>query len=56
MSLNGYDKNIVTYQQLLLTMCCSVMLLYLFFYIQKVDMLDFEEFSYVCHPEVAEYT
>jgi hypothetical protein len=30
------------------------MLLYVFFYIQRVDMLDLEEFTYVCRPEVEE--
>jgi hypothetical protein len=43
MTLNGYDKNAMTYQQLLLTMWRSVGLLYVFVYIIKVDMLDVEE-------------
>ena len=33
----------MTYQQLLLTMCCSEGLLYVFVYILRVDMLDVEE-------------
>ena len=33
----------MTYQQMLLTMCCSVGLLYVFVYILRVDMLDVEE-------------
>ena len=41
----------MTYQQLLLPMCCSGELLHVFFYIKRVDMLDVEEFTYVS-PEV----
>jgi hypothetical protein len=36
----------MTYQQLLLTMCCSVGLPYVFVYILRVDMLDVEEIPY----------
>ena len=55
MSLNGLDKNIMTcHQQLLITMCCSVKLLYAFVYILRVDMLDVEEIPYSPLPRDVE--
>jgi hypothetical protein len=36
----------MTYQQQLLTMCCSVGLLYVFVYILRVNMLDVDEIPY----------
>jgi hypothetical protein len=47
----------MTYQQLLITMCCSVGLLHDFCYIKRVEMLDIEELAYVSlPPEMPNYT
>ena len=40
----------MTYQQLLITMCCSVGVIHDFFYIKRVEMSDIEELTYVSLP------
>ena len=43
-------------QQQLLTMCCSVRLLYVFVYILRADMLDVEEIPYSPPPVMSSHT
>ena len=50
------NSNSMTYQQLFLTMCCSVGLLYVFVYIIGVDMLVVEEIPYSPHLEMSSHT